>query len=61
MAKYKVYATMITDLVVEVEAESEEEAKQIADEMDGSEFHDVGTGDFHIEEAVLDDREEPER
>ena len=46
---------------LELRADSEEEAKQIADEMDGSEFHDVGTGDFHIEEAVLDDREEPER
>ena len=56
---YRVNAEVISDVCVDIEAESEEEALQIAEDMDGSEFiEDHCGGDFKITSAYL--REEPE-
>ena len=45
MPLYKAYATMHTDLVYTFEAANDEEARQIAEDSDGSEYQDVG-GDW---------------
>ena len=56
MAKYRVWAECISDVYVDIEAESEERAKEIAEEMDGGEFHDSGNGDWRTGFAFrLDD------
>lgn len=54
MAKYRVWAEMITDCYVEVEAESEEEAMNIAEDIDGGDFitdDSYGSGDWRITHA----------
>lgn len=57
--KYRVHAEVISDVYVDIEANSEEEALQIAEDMDGSEFvEDHCGGEFKITSAYL--REEPE-
>ena len=58
MAKYRVWAECIFDVYVDVEANSEEEAKNIADEMDGGDFISSPYGDWKIGEAVLLDSTE---
>jgi hypothetical protein len=53
--KYRVNATMTTDLYVIVEADSEDEALEIARNMDGGEFIEDerwGSGDWNIEDAA---------
>ena len=46
MAKYRVWAQSISDVYLDVEAESEEEAMKIAEEADGGDFIDDGMGDW---------------
>lgn len=55
MPKYKVPAEMITDLFIEVEADSSEEAYQKAREADGSDFleYPQPSGDWRIGEPQL--------
>ncbi len=56
---YRVNAEIISDVYVDIEANSEEEALQIAEDMDGSEFiEDHCGGDFKITSAYV--KEEPE-
>ena len=50
MAKYRVWAEMITDCYVEVEAESEEDAMNIAEDIDGGDFV-IDDGDWKITHA----------
>ena len=45
MAVYRVWAESITDVYIDIEAESEEKAFEIAHEVDGGEFHEDG-GDW---------------
>ena len=65
MAKYRVWAQSISDVYLDVEADSEEEALQIAEDADGGEFIDDPTGGdwimgsvFEIEDDDEDDDED---
>lgn len=44
--KYRVWAQCISDVYLDVEADSPEEAWEIANEADGGEFIDSGEGDW---------------
>ena len=46
MALYRVWAQSISDVYLDVEAESPEEAIQIADATDGGDFIDSSYGDW---------------
>ena len=48
MAKYRVWAECISDVYLDVEADSEKEARAIAEETDGSEFTEDGIGDWRF-------------
>ena len=52
MPRYKVKAEMITDLYIVVEADDEEEALEIADEIDGGDWVDEEKGDWIVCRAV---------
>ena len=47
MAVYRVWAESITDVYIDIEAESEEKAFEVAKELDGGEFHECG-GDWQF-------------
>lgn len=49
---YRVWAECISYCYLDVEAESEEEAKDIADEADGGDFMPTPDGEWHITEAI---------
>ena len=51
MAKYRVWAECISDVYLDVEADSEEEAMDIARATDGGEFIDSGDGDWNYGEV----------
>jgi hypothetical protein len=53
MKKFKVMASYITYCTAEIEAESQEEAEQIARNMDGGEFE-ADAGDDWIIDDVLE-------
>lgn len=56
MAKFRVWAKLISYCYLDVEAEDEDKAKEIAEEVDGGEFHDDGFGDWKWGDvAPLDD------
>ena len=49
MARYRFWAECISDVYLDVEAETEELAREIADESDGSEWiEDATGGEFRI-------------
>jgi hypothetical protein len=48
MKKFKVTASSISYFVLEVEAETQEEAQQIAEQADGGDFDADGLGDWEI-------------
>ena len=48
MAKYRVWAQSISDVYIDVEADSKEEAIELADEADGGEFIDSNKGDWNL-------------
>jgi hypothetical protein len=52
MKKFLVYASYITYLKTEIEAETAEQARDIAEDMDGGDFKDTGFGDWFIDEIV---------
>ena len=52
MKTYKVKATYVTECHVFIDAESVEEALQIARDMDGGQFEAGVMDDWHIEDAV---------
>lgn len=54
MAKktYRVLATMETDLYLDVEANSKEEAIEIAEAADGGDFIEDGGGSWNVYDAV---------
>lgn len=56
MAKFRVWARSISDVYLDVEAETEEEARDIAENTDGGLFTDAGTGDW--EYGTTERREE---
>lgn len=43
---YRVWAQCISDVYVDIEAESEEKARELAEDIDGADFHDDGIGDW---------------
>ena len=45
---YRVWAESVSNVYLDVAAESKEEAYRIADEADGSEFIDTGTGGWNM-------------
>lgn len=49
MKTYKVKASYITYLSAEIQANSLEEAQQIADNMDGSDFGRDGSEDWNVD------------
>ena len=53
MAKYRVFAKTISYAYLDVEAETGEKAKEIAENTDGGEFIATEDGDWEIDEAVL--------
>lgn len=56
MAKYRVWAQSISDVYIDIEAESEEQARERAEDIDGGDFHDDGMGDWIFGSvAPLDD------
>lgn len=53
MPKFKVTATMYTDLETVIEAKNEEEAYQIAQQLDGAEFTEQpNSGDWQIGDVI---------
>lgn len=50
--KWKVPVTSITDLYIIVEADTEDEAYELAKEADGSEFIEEGYGEWDVETPV---------
>lgn len=58
---YRVWAENISNVYLDVAAESKEEAYRIADEADGSEFVDVGTGGWNMDrDWVIEMQERPD-
>ena len=56
MAKFRVWAQSISDVYIDIEAENEDKAMEVAREIDGGEFHDDGYGDWIFGSvATLDD------
>lgn len=56
MAKFRVWAASISYCYLDVEAEDEDKAKEIAEEVDGGEFHEDCFGDWEWGDvAPLDD------
>lgn len=56
MKKFIAYASMTTILKIEIEANSEEEAWQIAKETDGGDFTEIeGAGSWHINRVDAED------
>lgn len=54
--KFRVWAECISYVYVDIEAESEEKAREAAEELDGGDFHDDGMGDWEFGSvAELDD------
>jgi hypothetical protein len=53
LKRFKVFAHYTTQLDVIIEAVSEDDALEIADELDGGEFKDRGCGDWQIDGAYL--------
>lgn len=43
---YRVWAQCISDVYIDIEAESEEKARELAEDIDGADFHDDGIGDW---------------
>ena len=52
MAKYRVWATCISDVYLDVDAESEEEAREIAEYADGGDFIDAGSGEWKVGSVI---------
>ena len=46
MKVYRVWAQSISDVYIDIEAESEEKARELAENIDGADFHDDGFGDW---------------
>ena len=58
---YRVWAENISNVYLDVAAESKEEAYRIADEADGSEFTDTGTGGWNMsQDWITEMQEEPD-
>lgn len=57
MAKYRVFAKMTSYAYLDVEAETSEKAKEIAESTDGGEFINTEDGDWEIDEAVLQEQQ----
>lgn len=53
MRLYTVQASYITYLSVDIEAESEEQARDIAKELDGGDFHIDAYGDWNIDDVIF--------
>lgn len=61
MAVYRVWAESISYVFVDIEAESEEKAREIADVLDGGDFHEDGFGDWVFGDVQkMDDDVEPD-
>ena len=54
MKKFLVYASYVNYVKTEVEAESIDEAKDIAYELDGGDFKDTGLGDWSVDNIFED-------
>lgn len=52
MAKYRVWAESISDVYLDVEANSKEEAMEIAMDTDGGDFIEDGMGDWQFGSVV---------
>jgi hypothetical protein len=55
MKKFKIHASYTTYLSATIEAENRDEAREIAYNMDGSDFKDTGMGDWNIDEIFEDE------
>jgi hypothetical protein len=53
MQTYRIYASMIDYVYLDVEANSLEEARDIAYDADGSEYKRQGMGDWHLDSIEL--------
>ena len=60
MPKYKVTATSMTTLFVEIEAANKQEAWEKGCEMDGGYFEERGMPDWEMSDVYLIEGEEPE-
>ena len=52
MKKFKIQASYVSYVEATIEADSLDEAKQIAYEMDGGDFKNTGYGDWNIDEIT---------
>ena len=48
MAKFRIWAQSISDVYIDIEAETKEKAMEVAEEADGGDYHDSGYGDWVI-------------
>ena len=53
MAKFRVWARSISYVYLDVEADSEEQAMEIAEEADGGAYHEDG-GDWEFSDDVME-------
>ena len=60
MPKYRVTATSMKTLFVEIEAKNKQEAWEEGCEMDGGSFEDDGMADWQMSDVYLIEGEEPE-
>ena len=60
MPKYKVTATSMKTLFIEIEAKNQQEAWKIGCEADGGDFEDDGMADWQMSDVYLIEGEEPE-
>lgn len=53
---YRVWAQCISDVYIDIEADSAEKARELAENVDGADFHDDGFGDWEFGSvAEMDD------
>jgi hypothetical protein len=57
MAKYIAYAQYTVEVELKIEANSLDEAKEIADNADGADFTEIGLGDWVIYDIVESESE----
>jgi len=52
MAKFRLCASSISYCYIDIEAKDEDEAREVYEELDGSEFYPEPYGDFRLDEII---------
>lgn len=60
MAVYRVWAKAETDVYIDIEAESAEKARELAEDIDGGAFHEDGLGDWVFGQTCKIENSDPD-